>query len=146
MRTLKENRGFTLIELLVVIAIIGLLSSVILASLNSARLKSRDARRLSDIKELQTALALYFDDQSIPAYPTTLSAMQGAQIPKIPLDPKTGVGYGYTRSASLVDYTLGTNLENTSNRALSSSIGSGTAGSGTTLVTCGVGVGYCVKP
>lgn len=57
-----KKRGFTLIELLVVIAIIGLLSSVVLASLNTARAKSRDARRLADLKEMQKALALYADD------------------------------------------------------------------------------------
>lgn len=54
-------RGFTLIELLVVIAIIGMLSSVVLASLNSARAKSRDARRLADMKQIQIALELYYD-------------------------------------------------------------------------------------
>ena len=54
-------RGFTLIELLVVIAIIGILSSVVLASLNSARQKGRDAKRISDVKQLQLALELYYD-------------------------------------------------------------------------------------
>lgn len=57
----KNKNGFTLIELLVVIAIIGLLSSVVLASLNTARIKSRDSFRLSEIKQLQTALELYYD-------------------------------------------------------------------------------------
>jgi prepilin-type N-terminal cleavage/methylation domain-containing protein len=56
------RRGFTLIELLVVIAIIGLLSSVVLASLNSARGKARDARRKEDLAQIYTALALYYDD------------------------------------------------------------------------------------
>lgn len=54
-------RGFTLIELLVVIAIIGLLSSVVLASLSSARTKARDARRLSDLNQMRVALELYRD-------------------------------------------------------------------------------------
>lgn len=48
----KKQNGFTLIELLVVIAIIGLLSSVVLASLNSARAKGRDARRLADLQQM----------------------------------------------------------------------------------------------
>lgn len=56
-----KNRGFTLIELLVVIAIIGVLSSVVLASLNSARSKARDTKRIAEIKQLMTVLELYYD-------------------------------------------------------------------------------------
>lgn len=63
----KHNKGFTLIELLVVIAIIGLLSSIVLVSLNSARQKARDARRLIDMKQIQLALALYYDSND--SYP-----------------------------------------------------------------------------
>ena len=55
------KKGFTLIELLVVVAIIGILSSVVLASLNSARAKARDARRKADISEIQKALEMYYD-------------------------------------------------------------------------------------
>jgi len=56
----RLNKGYTLLELLVALAIIGLLSSIILSSVNMARKKARDARRLSDMKQLQTALELYY--------------------------------------------------------------------------------------
>jgi len=59
--TRKTSDGFTLIELLVVIAIIGILSSIVLTSLNSARSKTRDAKRMSDIRQLQLALEFYYD-------------------------------------------------------------------------------------
>ncbi len=62
-----NKKGFTLIELLVVIAIIGLLSTLAVVALGNARQKARDARRLSDLKHLQTALELYYTDQT--AYP-----------------------------------------------------------------------------
>ena len=55
------KKGFTLIELLVVIAIIALLSTLSVVALNSARVKARDARRVSDIKQIRTALEMYFD-------------------------------------------------------------------------------------
>jgi len=67
-----KQKGFTLIELLVVIAIIGILSAVVLVSLSSARQKSRDARRLSDIRQIQTALELYFND--VGSYPNDSAA------------------------------------------------------------------------
>ena len=56
----KQHKGFTLIELLVVVAIIGVLSSVVLASLNSSRAKGRDARRVSDMHEITNALSIYY--------------------------------------------------------------------------------------
>jgi len=55
------NTGFTLVELLVVISIISLLSSVVLASLNSARAKARDARKQQDFRQISLALQLYYD-------------------------------------------------------------------------------------
>lgn len=60
-RNSEHSKGFTLIELLVVIAIIGLLSSVVMVSLNSARAKARDAKKMSDLKNIQTAIYLYYD-------------------------------------------------------------------------------------
>lgn len=64
----KHRSGFTLIELLVVIAIIGLLSSVVLTSVNAARARARDAARQATLKSIQVALALYYSTNN--AYPT----------------------------------------------------------------------------
>ncbi len=89
------SRGFTLIELLVVIAIIGILSSVVLASLNSARKKGRDARRVSDVKQLQLALELYYDiNQSYPASLTALTTAGAISV--LPVDPINDSTYAYS--------------------------------------------------
>ena len=68
---IKKGEGFTLIELLVVIAIIGLLSTLSLVALNVARQKARDAMRTADIRGIQTALELYYNDRG--SYPGTVS-------------------------------------------------------------------------
>jgi type II secretion system protein G len=59
---MKLRKGFTLIELLVVIAIIGILATVVINSLSSARKRARDARRIADMKTIYTALVLYHED------------------------------------------------------------------------------------
>ena len=57
-----QSRGFTLIELLVVIAIIGLLASIVMASLTSTRVKGRDASRAEAIVQIRDAVELYASD------------------------------------------------------------------------------------
>src|ERR1019366_992013 len=59
-----RSRGFTLIELLVVIAIIGILSAVVLASLNTARSKGSDAAIMSDVTGIRTQAAIYYTDNN----------------------------------------------------------------------------------
>jgi prepilin-type N-terminal cleavage/methylation domain-containing protein len=61
-RSVKTSTGFTLIELLVVIAIIGLLSSIVMASLNSARGKAKDAAIKQDLRQIANLMALNYDD------------------------------------------------------------------------------------
>lgn len=84
-----QNKGFTLIELLVVIAIISLLSSVIISSLNNARKKARDVKRVSAIKQVDIAMQFYFDkyghypdSTSNPIVPDTGSPWTLTQIGK----------------------------------------------------------------
>ncbi len=65
---MKTRKAFTLIELLVVIAIIGVLATISIIALSNARAKSRDAKRAGDMKQIQTALELFFNDKN--RYPT----------------------------------------------------------------------------
>ncbi len=117
-----RHGGFTLIELLVVIAIIGILSSVVLASLNTARLKARDARRISDVGQLQLALAVYYDAHS-NTYPVALSSLVPTYIAKLPTDPLSSTNYTYATLgtctvSSGTAYHLGTSLEDITSSSL----------------------------
>jgi prepilin-type N-terminal cleavage/methylation domain-containing protein len=76
----ENKQGFTLIELLVVIAIIGILSSVVLAALNTARAKSRDSVRQQALTELRTALELYATDHN-GQYPLPVTGGYASQCP-----------------------------------------------------------------
>jgi prepilin-type N-terminal cleavage/methylation domain-containing protein len=95
----KNNKGFTLIELLVVIAIIGMLLSVIMVSFGQSRLRSRDAKRLSDMQQIRSGMDLYFNHGG--GYPDPADwasgnlACSGTQIMEVPVDPVTGVPYVY---------------------------------------------------
>lgn len=127
-----NKKGFTLIELLVVIAIIGLLSTLAVVALGNAREKARDSKRLSDVKQIQLALELYFNDNS--TFPvvtgtlgtagfTTLSSGNGFSdsssasgtvymglVPSEPL-PQAGAGAGYEYVGEATDYTITFTLE-----------------------------------
>lgn len=124
----SDRRGFTLIELLVVIAIIGILSSVVLASLNSARKKGRDARRIADIKQLQLALELYYDaNGSYPATTTAAELVDNGYIAAIPKDPSNQLSYPYSayytsggNATVCTAYHLGADLETAGHTALNS--------------------------
>jgi prepilin-type N-terminal cleavage/methylation domain-containing protein len=143
MTSLRRKRGFTLIELMVVIAIIGLLATIITASLSTARAKGRDAKRIADIKTIQTALDLYYNDNY--KYPTALSSLVPNYLPVMPTDPSYSVTsatcvsapstagcYKYTAFASSgtlcnaanppIKYHIGAALEQTSNSALSNDV------------------------
>ncbi len=140
---MTKQKGFTLIELLVVIAIIGILSSVVLASMNTARKKSRDARRQQDLKSMQVALELMFDANN--TYPVTTTGTEvvvsstqitSAYMTTIPKDPSapaspaaTDRQYWYAGTATT--YCLGALLENTAGAA---------DGCGTTASTPGADV------
>ncbi|MBU6431371.1 MAG: prepilin-type N-terminal cleavage/methylation domain-containing protein [Patescibacteria group bacterium] len=133
----NKTKGFTLIELLVVIAIVGLLSSIVLASLNSARVKARDARRISDLHQIRLALELYYDaNGNYPVVPTWISSVDSSwntlqtalapYLPNLPKDPVNnswlpwGTGnysysYGYNTASYPNKYDLVAQLEDTNN-------------------------------
>jgi len=81
----KHSKGFTLIELLVVISIIGLLSSIVLASLSSARTKAKDTRRLSDLRNIQKGMELFYASNN--QYPDQTDVDCGWDVGNIGADP-----------------------------------------------------------
>ena len=126
---LREESAQVSAELLIVIAIIGLLSTLAVVALGSARVKARDSKRLADLKQLQTALELYYTDQN--DYPagagislgdaanaclnSTGFQATGCASPymgQVPVDPKVG---NYTYTLGIGSYTVNATLEGTVN-------------------------------
>lgn len=137
---LKKTKGFTLIELLVVVAIISLLSSIVMASLNGARVKARDTVRISNLEQIKNALELYYSTNN--SYPgigrwatseptsydagTSWASLQTALLPyiKLPNDPKpagtsgpwTTGNYHYAYASDGQIYDLVAQFEDTNNK------------------------------
>ncbi|MFZ5932786.1 MAG: type II secretion system protein [Patescibacteria group bacterium] len=133
------QKGFTLIELLVAISIIAIISTVLLANFNAARERGRDAQRKSDLRNIQTALRVYYNDygaypahgtganagkivacgQSTPPGPFTCEygsawTADGKTIMStLPEDPLSSQAYAYNQ-IDLDNYTLTACLENPS--------------------------------
>ena len=110
------KKGFTLIELLVVIAVIGLLASIVLVSVGPARAKARDAKRQSDIRQINLAMEMCYDDSSVPcngaekyivvsAGADSVTAI-GNYMPTgaVPKDPTGTSPYQYTWTANASPY------------------------------------------
>jgi len=149
----NKQTGFTLIELLVVIAIIGVISTLAVVAFGNARIKSRDAKRMSDLLQISKALDLYYADQTY--YPTIVTPGQALKSPdgailymaKVPSNPTPRTDNG----APDLDYIYSVDASNTNNKYdLATSIGtpvndinpgriavSGYGGSGGAIFSCG---------
>ena len=149
----KKNKGFTLIELLVVIAILGLLATIVAVSLTSARARARDARRVSDIRQIELALELYY--AAFQEYPTStpfdsLRTNGYLNMAENPTDPSTGHEYCYASGDAggvhpTQYYHIGALLENSDSDMLTQDKDFDSTGSSATFVlqtindTCGDG-------
>jgi prepilin-type N-terminal cleavage/methylation domain-containing protein len=120
---MKNQKGFTLIELLIVIAVIGILASVILVGLGPIQKQGRDARRISDLRQIQNGLELYYNAKgnypdtggSWVNFNTQIQTLRNAvpAISNIPDDPSQGENYKYSSNGS--SYCLGAKLEDLNN-------------------------------
>lgn len=104
MKRPKKN-GFTLVEVIVVVGIISVLASIVLFSVSGARSNSRDKARISDLKQLELALALHLEN--VGSYPAEddFDDLAPTYIPTIPSDPLGG-DFEYVYSLSGTEYTL----------------------------------------
>jgi prepilin-type N-terminal cleavage/methylation domain-containing protein len=105
-----SKKGFTLMELLVSIAIIGILSAIIIPSLSGSKEKSRDSRRMTELKDLSQAVENYIVDNDYQ-FPSSLSDLS-AYFSPIPSDPLVSSGHpDYSLYSINKTYCLGAKLE-----------------------------------
>jgi prepilin-type N-terminal cleavage/methylation domain-containing protein len=113
----SSQKGFTLVELLVVISIIGVLATLVLLQLGTARAKSRDAKRISDVNQIRSAVEQYFEDHD-GKYPTAItSGNLSKYMTNIPVDPLSGAAYGYAFDPTVnpIRFQIRAELEGTGN-------------------------------
>ena len=147
-----RKQGFTLIEILIVVAIIGILASVVLVGLGPLQRQGRDARRISDLKQVQTGLELYYNRNGF--YPTMSvtdqtgwsnlsSDLIGADIgiSNVPIEPNTSRSYLYESDGNV--YVLGATLDDSQNAALNGDIDNANRPAGITNISCD-DPNYCV--
>lgn len=120
----KNKLGFTLIELLVAVAIIAILTGLIMASLASSRAKARDAKRISDVAQLQLALEQYFSKNNVyPDLNNYATALVPTYISALPRDPLTNTSAPYVYAPdpdqNYYHYILKITLENSYTEGLS---------------------------
>jgi prepilin-type N-terminal cleavage/methylation domain-containing protein len=127
MHSRPGSDGFTLIEILIVVAIIAILASVVLVGLGPTQQAGRDARRISDLSEVQNGLELYYNKNGNypdPSSGQTWSALQtlltgaGVGVSSVPSDPSSNRSYQYWWSVGATSYVLGATLENANNSVL----------------------------
>jgi prepilin-type N-terminal cleavage/methylation domain-containing protein len=109
----RRERGFTLVELLVVIAIIGVLATLVLLQLGTARARARDTQRIAHVNQIRGAVEQFLEDQS-GGYPVDLADPGLARYfsgGKVPVDPLSSDPYGYVQLDGGNGYHVWTNLE-----------------------------------
>ncbi len=105
----KGRWAIFIVGIFVGIAIIGILVSIVLASLSVAREKGRDATRISDVAAIQTGIESYATAND--AYPATLDNLVPQDLPALPLDPSTQAPYQYQLEAGGQSYEICAMLE-----------------------------------
>jgi type IV pilus assembly protein PilA len=134
---MNQRKGFTLIEILIVVAIIAILASVVLVGLGPTQQAGRDARRISDLSEVQNGLELYYNKCGY--YPGDVEAAacgtysanntwalmtaslvgSGIGVTSVPNDPSSGQNYQYGSNDG-TSYVIEAKLENGNNSVFTS--------------------------
>lgn len=120
LKNLFNQSGFTAVEIIIVIVIVAILAAILIPSLLTGPVKTRDTTRKNNIKTIKIKLEEYYQDNG--AYPATLEELTGGNPPYIkplPVDPKTKKEYTYSPAPAggpYTSYVLSANLETKSDK------------------------------